>query len=63
MSKAQVQALIDSWSEVNAIYPTFAKQLGLPIRPTDIRAQKIDDIILNTYKMIVAVFSLADQAN
>ena len=30
-SKAQIQALIDSRSEVNAIYPTFAKQLGLPI--------------------------------
>ena len=24
--------------EVNAIYPTFAKELGLPIRPTDVEA-------------------------
>ena len=41
MSKAQVQALIDSGIEVNAIHPTFAKQLGLPIRPTDVGAQKM----------------------
>ena len=38
MSKAQGQALIDSESEVNAIHPTFAKQLGLPIRPTNVGA-------------------------
>ena len=36
--KTLVQALIDLKSEVNAIYPSFAKQLGLPIRPTDVGA-------------------------
>ena len=36
--KIQVQALIDSESEVNAMHPSFAKQLGLPIRPTDVGA-------------------------
>ena len=40
MSKAQGQALIDSGIEVNAIHPTFAKQLGLSIRPIDVEAQK-----------------------
>ena len=34
--KIQVQALIISGSEVNAIHPSFAKQLGLPIRLTDV---------------------------
>ena len=29
--KTPVQALIDLGSEVNAIHPSFAKQLGLPI--------------------------------
>ena len=38
-SEAQVQALIVSESEVNAIHQIFAKQLGLPIRPTDVGAQ------------------------
>ena len=63
MGKAQSQALIDSGSEVNAIYPTFAKQLGLPIRPTDVGAQKIDGTTLNTYAMVVAAFSVEDNAN
>ena len=62
-SKAQVQALIDSGSEVNAIHPTFAKQLGLPIRPTDVGAQKIDGTTLDTHGMVVAAFSVEDKAN
>ena len=37
-NETQVQALIDSRSEVNAIHPTFVKELGLPIRPTDVGA-------------------------
>ena len=40
--KAPVQALINSGSEVNAVHPSFAKQLGLSIRLTDVGAQKID---------------------
>ena len=63
MSKAQVQALINSRSEINAIYLTFAKQLGFPIRPTDIVAQKIDGTMLDTYRMVVAAFSVLDKAN
>ena len=62
-SKAQVQALIDSGSEVNAIHPTFAKQLGLPIRPTDVGAQKIDGTTLDTHGMVVAAFSVENKAN
>ena len=62
-SEAQVQALIDSGSEVNAIHPTFAKQLGLPIRPTDVGAQKIDGTTLDTYGMVVAAFSVEDKDN
>ena len=63
MSNAQGQALIDSESEVNTIHPTFAKQLGFPIRPTDVEAQKIDGTTLDTYGLIVAVFSVEDKAN
>ena len=62
-SKAQVQALINSGSEVNAIHLTIAKQLGLPIRPTDIGAQKIDGTMLDTYGIVVAAFSVVDKAN
>ena len=62
-SKAQVQALINLGSEVNAIYLTFAKQLGLPIRPTNVRAQKINGTMLDTYEMVVVAFSVEDKAN
>ena len=62
-SKAQVQALIDSGSEVNAIHPTFAKQLGPPIQTTDVRAQKIDSTTLDTHGMVVAAFLVKDKAN
>ena len=63
MSKAQGQDLIDSGSEVNTIPPTFVKQLGLPIRPKDVGVQKIDGTMLNTYRMVVAAFSMENKAN
>ena len=58
-----MSALFDSGNKVNTIYPIFAKELGLPIRPTDIRAQKIDSITLNSFKMVVAAFSMVDKTN
>ena len=61
--KTQVQALIDSESEVNAMHPSFTKQLGIPIRPTDVGAQKIDGTTLDTHGMVVVAFSMVDKAN
>ena len=55
--------MINSRSEVNPIHPSFAKQLGLPIRPTDVEAQKIDGTTLNTHGIVVAAFSVMDKAN
>ena len=56
-------ALFDSGSEVNAVHPAFTKELGLPIRPTDVGVQKIDGTTPKTYKMVVAAFSVEDKAN
>ena len=61
--KNQVQALIDSGSEVNAMHPSFAKQLGLPIRLTDIGGQKIDGTTLDSHGMVVAAILVVDKAN
>ena len=55
-------ALFNSGSKVNAIYLTFAKELGLSVRPIDIGAQKIDITILDTYGIVVAAFSVIDKA-
>ena len=61
--KQSVSALFDSGSEVNAVYPAFAMELGLPIRLTDVGAQKIDGTTLKTYEMVVAAFSVENKAN
>lgn len=50
-------------NEVNTIYLTFIKKLGLSIRPTDVKTQKINEIILNTYKIVVATFLVTDKVN
>ena len=58
-----MSAFFDLDSEVNAIYLTFIKELGLPIRLTDVGVQKIDSITLDTYEMVVAVFLVTKKAN
>ena len=55
--------MVDLESEVNAIHPTFTKQLGLSIRPTDVGVYKIDGTTLDTYRMVVAAFAVEDKAN
>ena len=49
--------------DVNAIHPTFAKKQSLPLRPTDVGAQKIDGTTLDTYGVVVAAFSVTDKTN
>ena len=58
-----MSALLDSGSEVNAIHLTLARELRLPIRTTDVGAQKIDGTLLDIFEMVVAVFSVEDKAN
>ena len=58
-----VLALLDPGSEVNTIHSSLAQELGLPIRRTDVGAQKIDGIILDTFGMVVTVFSMINKAN
>ena len=58
-----VLALLDLVGEVNAIHLTFARELGLPIKTTDVGAQKIDDIKLNTFGIVVVAFSVTDKTN
>lgn len=55
--------LYNSNSEVNTIYLTFAQELGFSIRSTDIRAQKIDNTMLDTYRIIFAAFLVTDKVN
>ncbi len=59
--KDQTEALLDSGSEVNAMSLAFAQQLGLKIRNPNVRAQKIDGTILETYEIIVSTFSMLNK--
>ena len=61
--KRSVLALLNSSSEVNTIYLIFAQELGLPIRSTDVRTQKIDNNILDIYGMLIIAFSMTNKAN
>ena len=55
------QALIDLDSQVNAMNPAYTKKLGLRVRQTDLRAQKIDGSHLETFGMAIASFLLQDK--
>ena len=55
--------VLDLDSKINSVHPVFAKKLGLPIRPTDIGAQKIDGTTLDIYGMVIAAFFIENKAN
>ena len=55
--------MINSRSEVNAIYATFVKELSFSIRPTEGGVQKIDGTTLDIYRMVVTAFPVTDKAN
>lgn len=59
--KDKVRALIDLSSEVNAIILAFAEKQGFKVCFTNIRAQKIDDSILEIFKMVLARFQVEDK--
>ena len=58
-----ISALLDSGSKVNVIYWAFAERLGLVVQTTNIGTQKINGTTFETYGMVVAVFSVTNQAN
>lgn len=61
--KKSVLVLFDSSSKINTICLIIAKQLRLLIRPTDVKAQKIDNTMPNIYRIVVAVFFVTNIAN
>ena len=60
-NETQVQALIDSGSEVNAMTPAYASRLGLRARHTNVGAQKIDGSTLQTFGIVLANFQVEDK--
>ena len=58
--KKEVQVLIDSDSELNAMTPAYASKLGLRVYHTNIGAQQIDSSIFEIFEMVLASFKMED---
>ena len=58
-----MSALFNSGNEVNVMDLAFTEKLGFVMQTTNVGAQKINGTTLKTYKMMVAAFSVTDQAN
>ena len=58
-----ISALLNSDSKINAVHLAFAKELDLPMRQIDVKAQKIDSITLDTYEMVVTAFLVKNKTN
>ena len=56
-------AFFDLSSQINIIYLTLIEKLSLIIEFTNLYAYKTDDTIFKTYKIVIAIFSVIDQAN
>ena len=56
-------ALFDSGSKVNVIHPAFIERLGFMVQITNVGAEKINGITLETYGIVVAAFSMTDQVD
>ena len=56
-----LKALLNNGSKVNVISPAYVERLGLKIRKTNIRAQKIDGSVLEIFRMVIADFQMEDK--
>ena len=59
----QERALLDNGSEVNTINLSFARNLGIKARKTNVKAQKIDGFALETFGIVTADFQIENKAN
>lgn len=59
--QANVQALLDSGSKINTMTPTYAAKFDLKVRPTDVRAQKIDSSTFKTFEILLTNFQIDDK--
>lgn len=60
-NQTKVRALLDFDSEVTAMALAYATNLGLKIRSTNVKAQKIDDSSLQTFCIALASFQVKNK--
>lgn len=56
-----MNSLLNIRRKVNAMTLAYAAKLGLSFRKTSVGTQKIDGLVLDTYKMVIADFSVHDK--
>lgn len=59
--KSNIEVLINSGSELNALNIAYAKKLGFQNQITDVDTQKIDNSSLTTYKIVIVRFQVLDK--
>lgn len=59
--QVNIETLINLCSEVNAIYPAYAKKIGLLIQKTDVGIQKIDCSALAIFDMVMPAFLINEK--
>lgn len=52
---------MDSSSELNVMIQAYAKQLALQIWQTNVRAQKINCLSLETFEIVIVGFEVVDK--
>lgn len=56
-----MQALLNLESEINTIHLNYTKKLSFLIWKIDVEAQKIDELSLQTFEMIIAGFQVLNK--
>lgn len=59
--QANIQALLDSGSEINTISLAYAAKLGFKDRLTNVDAQKIDGSILKMFEIVLVSFQVENK--
>lgn len=56
-----MRALIKLCNKINVITPIYIAKLGFKVRLTNVGAQKIDDFIFETFKIVLTKFKIEDK--
>lgn len=60
-NKNRLQVVIDSGSKINTMTPVHVLKLGVKFCHTNVEAQKINDSIFNTFRIVLANFQIENK--
>ena len=59
--KEVIRVLINSGSKINVITLVYVSKLRLMVQKTDMKTQKIDSLLLEIYKIVIAAFQVLNK--